>query len=316
MERWPIDRRALPNGARLSSWTAADGWPHRRLDWRQPEGKSVRGSLLFVAGRGDFLEKHIEIYAWWQARGWNVTTFDWRGQGGSRGDIVGGHLDSFDPLVEDLASLLRDWIASSPGPHVAIGHSMGGHLLLRTLADRAPPPTRSLDAAVLVAPMLMINSAPLPAFAAASAASLLSLLGGGRRPAWRQRNSRGGGGSFRQGKLTGCRDRYEDELWWWEREPDFNLGAPSWGWLKAAYASCASLTEARLRKVRTPMLLIGAERDRLVSSAAIRRAASLLPNAELLMFPDAAHEILREVDEVRLRALAEIDAFLDRHAPR
>ena len=61
-------------------------------------------------------------------------------------------------------------------------------------------------------------------------------------------------------------------------------------------------------------MLIGTERDRLVSPAAIRRAASLLPQSELLMYDDAAHEILREADSVRLRALAAIDAFLDRHA--
>ena len=65
-----------------------------------------------------------------------------------------------------------------------------------------------------------------------------------------------------------------------------------------------------------PVLLIGTERDRLVSPAAIRRAAGQLPEAEILMFDDAAHEILRERDPVRLRALAGIDAFLDRHAPR
>jgi len=32
------------------------------------------------------------------------------------------------------------------------------------------------------------------------------------------------------------------------------------------------------------------------------------------MFPDAAHEILREADPVRDRALARIHAFLDEHA--
>ena len=65
-----------------------------------------------------------------------------------------------------------------------------------------------------------------------------------------------------------------------------------------------------------PLLLIGAERDRLVSPAAIRRAAARLPRAELVMYDDSAHEILRERDEVRLRALAAIDTFLNRHAAR
>jgi lysophospholipase len=121
---------------------------------------------------------------------------------------------------------------------------------------------------------------------------------------------------MRQTLLTGCRDRYEDELWWWKKHPGFDLGAPTWGWLKAAYASCEALTPAKLSKVATPVLLIGTDRDRLVSPAAIRSAARHLPDCELLMFEDAAHEILRERDPVRLEALARIDDFLDRHAGR
>jgi lysophospholipase len=107
------------------------------MDWPQPEGGGA-GSLLFAGGRGDFIEKYLEPLAHWHARGWNVVSFDWRGQGESRGTSSAGHLDSFDPLVaDDLAALIAEW-RRSPGPHVAIGHSMGGHLLLRILAERSP----------------------------------------------------------------------------------------------------------------------------------------------------------------------------------
>jgi lysophospholipase len=187
---------------------------------------------------------------------------------------------------------------------------MGGHILLRVLADRHPP----LDAAGLVAPMLGINSAPLPAFAAASTASLMTSMGLGRHPAWHQDAAAPPSGSLRQKILTGCPERYEDELWWWQREPGYSLGAPSWGWLKAAYESIARLTPEKLAAVDLPVLLVMAERDRLVSPEAIREAARHLPRAELVAFPDAAHEILREADAVRNEAFAVIDAFLDRHA--
>jgi lysophospholipase len=307
-----FDRRRIPPAASFSTWRAPDGWDHRRFDWRQPAGTPVRGSLLFANGRGDFIEKYLEAYDHWYRAGWNVTAFDWRGQGGSRGGIHGGHLDDFEPLVDDLEALLEEWRARSPAPHVAIGHSMGGHVLLRTLAERGP----ALDAAVLVAPMLMINSAPLPPLAAWWVAGAASLFGLGEQPAWRQSASPAGAGSYRQTCLTGCAERYEDELWWWGKEPAYNLGAPSWGWLKAAYASCAALTPKKLAGVRTPLLLLGTERDRLVSPAAIRAAAGHLPSAELAMLPEAAHEILRETDEHRLGAFERIDAFVERHAPR
>lgn len=307
-----FDRRALPPDARFGEWKATDGWTVRTLERLQGPRAEARGSLLFAGGRGDFIEKYLEAQDHWHRRGWNVTAFDWRGQGASQGDLPGGHLDSFETLVGDLAGLIDYWRGEAAGPHVVIAHSMGGHVLLRTLADRHPP----IDAAVLVAPMLMINSGPMPPLAAQWLASTASLFGWGGQPAWQQPSLPQPAGSMRQAILTGCADRYADELWWWEKHPRFNLGAPSWGWLKAAFQSCAALTPVKLAAVETPILLLGTELDRLVSAAAIRRAASQLPRAELIMYDDAAHEILREADEVRLRALAAIDDFLDRKAPR
>lgn len=305
-----IDPRAHPEGARFSEWRAPDGWPHRRIDWPQPEGAPVRGRLLFAGGRGDFVEKYLEAMAHWHGRGWQVTGFDWRGQGASRGGTAGGHLDSLDPLVDDLAALIAE--LGREGPLAVIGHSMGGHVLLRALAEARA----KADAAVLVAPMLAINASPLPAWAGGWTASFLSAFGWRRQPVWRASDTPPPPGSPRQTYLTSCPDRYADELWWWERQPGFNLGAPSWGWLDAAYRSCARLTEEKLRGVDVPVLLLGTDSDRLVGAAAIRRAARLIPQAKLRMFAGAGHEILRERDEIRLDALAAIDSFLDEAAAR
>jgi lysophospholipase len=312
MDSPPFDRRSIPAGATFGEWEAADGWVVRTLERRQDKGDAVRGSLLFAGGRGDFIEKYLEVQDHWHRRGWDVTAFDWRGQGGSQGNLPGGHLDRFETLVEDLSALIRSWRRGRPGPHVVVAHSMGGHVLLRGLAERSV----RIDAAVLVAPMLMINSGPVPPFAAQWLASTASLFGWAGQPAWQRAPIPEPAGSMRQSILTGCAKRYDDELWWWGEHPSFNLGVPSWGWLRAAFQSCAALTPAALAAVETPVLLMGAERDRLVSADAIRRSAGQLPDAELVMYDDSAHEILRERDLVRLRALAAIDSFLDRHAPR
>lgn len=283
----------------------------RRIDWSQPVGTAARGSLIFANGRGDFIEKYIEALAHWHGRGWNVTSFDWRGQGGSRGDIIGGHLESFDPLLEDFSALVQDWLAATPGPHAVIGHSMGGHLLLRLLAQRKPP----VEAAILVAPMIAINAAPIPAWIGGRVAGALNALGWSERRAWKHNERPAPPGSSRQGFLTSCPDRYADELWWKEQQPEYDLGPPSWGWLNAAYRSMASVKSSQLRDLQTPILMLSAMRDRLVSPTAIRRAAKLLPNVELVMFPQAGHELLRESDTVRLVAMERIDHFLDTNAP-
>jgi lysophospholipase len=280
----------------------------RRMDWPPGGGKKARGSLLFANGRGDFIEKYLEAFAHWHAAGWRLTSFDWRGQGRSRGEGASAAAASFDPLVADLAALIEDWRGGGPGPHVAIGHSMGGHLLLRTLVERRP----ALDAAVLIAPMIEVNSAPIPARLAPDIADALYWLGFARLPVWKPPPGFSLPGGRRNRNLTASRERYEDERWWWEQEPAFDLGLPSWGWMRAAFRSAASaFTRERLAQVGLPMLLVGAEHDRLVSAAAIRRVAAELPSAQLEMIEDAAHEILRDVDPVRLRALARIDAFLD-----
>ena len=72
-----------------------------------------------------------------------------------------------------------------------------------------------------------------------------------------------------------------------------------------------------LERIGLPILIVATSADRLVGVRAIERAAARLPNAEALWFgSEAAHEILREADPVRERALAAIDAFLDRVCPR
>jgi lysophospholipase len=305
-----IDRRALPAGAAFSVWKAPDGWTLRRLDWPQAQPDSARGSLIFASGRGDFIEKYIEAYAHWHAIGWNVTSFDWRGQGDSRGDILGGHLDSFDPLIDDVDALVGDWLETAPGPHALIGHSMGGHLVLRLIAERRP----RIDAAVLVAPMIGINANPIPPWLGAPIAKILSRMGLARQRAWKENERPTLPRVSRQHFLTGCTERYQDEIWWKKQKPGFALGPPSWGWMAAAFRSIARVTPDLLEKVRVPILILGTDRDRLVSPNAIRRAAQIIPGAELFMFRDSAHELLRERDPVRLEALARIDRFLEEHA--
>ena len=304
------DRRAYPAGLKQWDWRAPDGWLHRRVDWPQSNGKAPRGSLLFALGRGDFIEKYLEAFADWHGRGWSVSSFDWRGQGRSKGKNAAGHFDSFDILVEDLGHIIDEWAASTPAPHVVVAHSMGGHMLLRLLLQRRP----AIQAAVLIAPMIAVNTGSIPDWFASAAASMATMTGFGRWSIWGSNLARAPAGSVRQKVLTGCVDRYEDELFWWDREPEASPAAPSFGWLNAAYQSARSFTDEALAKVDVPVLLLGAARDQLVSPEAIRRVAGQLPKGELAMFDDCAHEILRERDHVRAAALAHIDAFLDRQA--
>jgi lysophospholipase len=306
-----FDRRAIPTNASVSMTPARDGWPLRT--YYQPAGEGTpAGSILWLGGRGDIFEKYLESFDVWTRGGRSVTSFDWRGQGGSGRigtDSHVGHIDDFATWIDDLAAFFDDWRAREPGPHFVIGHSMGGHLVLRALAEKRIAPT----AAILSAPMLGFNAGPLPFALAASIARLMARHTASHHAAWKVNERPSLPGEPRQGLLTHDYARYSDELWWKEQNPALALGPPSWTWLDAAYRSIAGLRKADvLEQIDVPILIIGTEGDRLVSPRAIRLFAARLNHATLIMLPkDAAHEILREADRNRRRAMNEISAFMD-----
>ncbi|PZO67181.1 MAG: lysophospholipase [Pelagerythrobacter marensis] len=316
-----VDRRSIPAFAQEDWWTATDGHQIRRIDFAAPTAASrnaapPRGSLLFLPGRGDHYEKYLESFAEWHDAGWRVTSIDWRGQAGSGrlgADKVTGHVRDFAQWIDDLAGFWETWRSVGPGPYVLIGHSMGGHLALRALAERRVDP----DAAVLSAPMLGFSAPNLPLPLAHLAARVMAALGPATRPAWKWSEKPGEMPADRANLLTHDAARYEDELWWRQVRPGLVMGPGSWGWVERAYASMRALEQPGvLEQVTTPVLLFGTSADRLVNWAAIQRAARRLPNGELVAFgPEARHEILREIDPVRDRAMGAIAGFLDRVAP-
>lgn len=312
-----FDRRSIPAGAKESMWHAADGHAIRRIDWRHSASDAPqKGSILFFPGRGDAYEKYLESLQQWFDAGWNVTGADWRGQAGSGrlgDDAVTGHIDDYSTWIDDLAAFWSAWQQSTPGPHVLSGHSMGGHLILRGVVEKRVTP----DAVFLSAPMLGFFGNILPDSIMHRAAKSIRNWRGATTQAWKWSEKPGEVPIGRINLLTHDSDRYEDELWWRENRPELVMGPGSWGWVERGYASMKVIfAPGRLEAVDTPVLLISSSNDKLVDHKAIRRAADRLPNGELLEFGrEAHHEILREVDAVRDRAMNTITEFLDRVLP-
>jgi len=73
----------------------------------------------------------------------------------------------------------------------------------------------------------------------------------------------------------------------------------------------------KLRKMPVPVLALVAKADGLVDAKAALRIVPKLPDARIVSFgKESAHEILREGDKVRNRAIGEIDLFLAARAQR
>lgn len=300
-------RRALPPGVDLSMRTMTDGHALRTASWT--DGR--RGSILFLNGRGDFIEKWSEAYHDWRDRGFALAAFDWRGQGGSGrllSDRLRGHGPAFEVWLADLAVQVAWFRDTHPAPHFAVAHSMGGHLLLRHLEDGG----NDFERAVLLAPMLGLRAAPIGPGMAWLVARGAGLLGLGERYAPGSGPLvRGIAGSIRQRRLTSDVDRYGDEGWWLDQDAALALGGVTNGWLANAFSSLSALwRKGALEKVTTPLMILVAEHEALVDNAATARAVKRLPKAWLQTVPAAAHELLREADAIRLPLLDGIDGFL------
>ncbi len=304
----------LPQGGNVTTLLARDGLPLRMFLLPHPR---PRARFLLLNGRADFLEKWARLFAELHAAGFALAAFDWRGQGGSGREMAGdaGHIDSFDTWLADLDEV-ASWVDEAlPGraPWLVLGHSMGGHLLMRWLAARQ----RSASPLGL-SPKGVILTAPFIDFAIPSPLRQL-FLGVAR---WEAAHGKGAAFAPGQGPwgphreslarmaiLTSDRAQFEDEGRWVRAEPHLATGGVTWGWLAAAAESLGKLRSTSFAALDMPVLMLLAGRERLVSNPAALGLAHRLPRVEVELMKDAAHEILREADPVRAEALSRIERF-------
>jgi alpha-beta hydrolase superfamily lysophospholipase len=119
-----------------------------------------RGRVLLVHGLGEHAGRYGHVAAALNAAGWAVSAHDHRGHGQSAG--ARGVLAADDSLLQDLACVV-DAVRGAgqgpgPGPFVLLGHSMGGLVAARFVAEAlaAQPArwSRAVDALVLSSPAL------------------------------------------------------------------------------------------------------------------------------------------------------------------
>lgn len=308
-----MNRREIPSNATESVTVLNDGWEIRNISWphRIATSADFKGSLLFLPGRGDHYEKYLESLADLYDTGMNVTAFDWRGQGGSGrmlDDPSIGHIEDFGIWIDDLSQVYKVWSENNPGPHFLMSHSMGGHLVMRALAEKTINP----DAVILSAPMLGLLPDPLPFFIRYNIVKLLTKIGLAEKHAWKDSEKPFTPASARAKILTHDIERYEDEMFWWQHRPDVKLGPGSWKWVEQAMKSTSSLEKAgAIEHIKTKMLILATTADQLVDTDRIIDDANRLPNCELILYgEEAAHELLRECDAVRDSCMDHIKSFI------
>ena len=133
-----------------------DGLPLFLHDWPHA---APRGTVLIVHGLGEHGGRYAHVAAQLNAWGWRVMAHDHRGHGRSGGER--GRIASDDALQRDLSLVIDAARAGSTGPLLLLGHSMGGLIAARFVAEglqAAPAPWhREVDGLVLSSPALRIG---------------------------------------------------------------------------------------------------------------------------------------------------------------
>lgn len=307
-----LARNPVPSGATVGVLMASGGVGLRYARWDATRGPR-RGTVCIFPGRGEPIEKYFETVADLRRRGFAVAIHDWRGQGGSSRLLDNprkGHVASFADYEADTYLFMREIVLPDcPPPFIALGHSMGGNVLLRLAVVQG----LWFDRMVLTGPMLAIarERLPVPPGVARFYASLAGIGPTSRLYAPGANDTPVEMCAFDGNPFTTDRERFERNQQLVVQRPELAIGGPTNGWLRAAYRSCSMLmAPAFAERVRIPMLLVAAGTDRIVSSSAIETLASRLKSGARVALAGSQHEILQERDEIRLRFWAAFDAYL------
>ena len=318
MELHSISINPVPAGADAGLFEGYDGSKLRFARWEPTRGP-VRGTVCIFSGRGETIEKYFEVVADLRRRGYAVAIHDWRGQGGSERPLSNrrkGHVVGFTEYDRDLAIFMNEIVVPHmPPPFTALGHSLGGNILLRNAQDELSP----FDRMVLSAPMIEIHRDALGAtqrqariYAETSALMGLSST-----------YVRGGDGepeefvAFEDSDLTSDFVRWSRNKAILDAAPELALGSPTVGWLKSALRSCAMLQRPDYPKyVSVPVLMFAAGADKIVSTRRIEDFGVELKVGGVILMPGSKHEILQENDAIRQRFWAAFDAYMGVAIPK
>ncbi len=288
-----------------------------RYGFSLSDKKSGRGTILFLNGRSEFLEKHRETVAELLDRGYDVFSFDWRGQGLSD-RLIGhphkGYVRDYADYVRDMDRIVHEVVLPRAiHPLTVLSHSMGGHIAIRYLHDCSGV----FDRAIFLSPMTDICTSPYPGWFARALAKFAVRFGFGESYAvgcgnYRASNKK----SFAHNKLTSDFRRFTDERIEIDKNPNLALGGVTYQWLSATFDSTDIILQpGYVEKIGIPVLIISASNDRVVCVRSQTRLCHRMANCKLRYMSDSRHEILKECDQIREKFWNIFEKFMaDPHA--
>ncbi len=301
-------------GATVGVAHASDGTALRYAIWGE-EMRAPKGTVCLLQGRGEFIEKHFETIADLLSMGYAVATLDWRGQGGSQRLTANprkGHIGGFKQYDDDLQAFVTQAVLPDcPPPYFGLGHSMGGNILINAAIKR-----NWFEKVVVTSPLIDLAGDGFPRGLMKLAATFAKAMGLGRSQVPAPTGAGFAAWDFPDNPFTGDITRFERTKQVIEEAPELAVGRVTFGWTYAALQAIDGLAAVRKGTIlRTPVLIVAAGRDRVVSTQACREFSTRVANVSTIVLDGARHEILLERDSYREQFWAAFKAFIHDQDP-
>jgi lysophospholipase len=112
-------------------------------------------------------------------------------------------------------------------------------------------------------------------------------------------------------RATSDRNRFARLAEMLRRAPHLAVGPPTFGWLHAfAEARRRARGTAFAQRIKTPVLMLGGSKDKVISTPAAGEFARRLPAGHHIVVPDGRHALFIERDPIRQQLWDAFDAFV------
>ncbi len=269
----------------------------------------TKGTILLLQGMGGFIEYYRDIMENFSNRGYDVLTFDWRGQGDSgrftnQSSLL--YIDSFESYAKDLKKFIS-LNAQMTRPVIFMASSMGGNIGLHYAHDHP----EDMDAMIALAPMIQINTTPYPYAVAEKLVKFIVSIGLGERFVFGYQPFSYDTCVQNYSPLkNGDKKTYLKDCRFLKEQPHLAIGGPSFQWLFEAFKASDDFNDdAYLSQIKIPFLMVSSENDYLVNVDAQAELCQRLPSCKLVTYTDAHHNILKDSNNVISRLIKDVDAF-------
>ncbi|MEO0545118.1 MAG: alpha/beta hydrolase [Pseudomonadota bacterium] len=299
----------VPEPASSGFETTPDGYNIRFAVFRAKK-RPNQGTILLLHGRNEAIEKYTETIADFLARGFDVGTFDWRGQGYSDRLIANprpGYVDSYEQYAGDFEYLFKTiFLPETRAPFFVVAHSMGALAALVA----APILANRVRRMVLSAPLLGLGAGTPSPSVLEPAMRAMCFVGLSRLPL-------GGANTgiaytpFLENKLTTDLQRYTTNQALAAPGGPLSVGPPTCGWMKATFDAINMVHEPdHMARIHTPTLILTAGSDTVVSSLTATQYARNLRSGAHIAIDGAKHELMQEADRYRDQFFAAFGKFI------